>query len=373
MRRLLRMLCLMGALAAGAVAVAAEGDDGVTDLGDIKELAFGVISTESSANLRKGFDPFAEELSKKLGMPVKAFYATDYAGVIEGMRFGKVHMAWFGNKSAMEAAKRARAEIFCQTVDADGNPGYWSLILVHKDSPYQDLDGLIQDASKLSFGNGDPNSTSGYLIPTYYIWAARGIDPKKTFKDVRSANHEANAIAVANKQIDFCTNNTENLSKLQKNKPEIYNNLRFIWKSPLIPSDPICWRKDLPADLKAKIKQTFLDFGRKGDNVENELAILAAMSSGWKPFNDSTNYQLLPILEIDLVKDKKKIEAKEGLADDEKQKQVAELDTQIQDIRAFTALYEQLQKAGADEARCAEIRAKMEQAKAKNTILGTLY
>ena len=39
------------------------------------------------------------------------------------MRFNKVHVAWFGNKSAMEAVDRASGEVFAQMVNADGTPG----------------------------------------------------------------------------------------------------------------------------------------------------------------------------------------------------------------------------------------------------------
>jgi phosphonate transport system substrate-binding protein len=48
-------------------------------------------------------------------------------------------IAWFGNKSAMEAVDRAGGEVFAQTVDNEGNPGYWSLLVTHKDSPVNTL------------------------------------------------------------------------------------------------------------------------------------------------------------------------------------------------------------------------------------------
>ena len=51
------------------------------------------------------------------------------------MRFNKVQVAWYGNKSAMEAVDRANGEVFAQMVTADGSPGYWSLLIAHKDSP----------------------------------------------------------------------------------------------------------------------------------------------------------------------------------------------------------------------------------------------
>ena len=308
---------------------------------EIKELNFGIISTESTQGLRKGFEPFLEDMSKALGMKVNAFFASDYAGVIEGMRFGKVQMAWFGNKSAMEAVDRSNGEIFAQTVDKDGNPGYWSLILVHKDSPYNSIDDIVKNAKDLTFGNGDPNSTSGYLIPNYYLWAQRGIDPMKTFKRVVNSNHEANLLSVANKKVDFATNNTENLGKLQKTQPEMAAQVKPIWKSPLIPSDPLVWRKDLSRELKASIKGFVLSYGRVGPDSERQRQVLAGLSSGWAPFNESNNRQLLPIREIEIIKETLKIESKAEQSVEDKAKlaalrnQLAELQSYVQNLTKF--------------------------------------
>jgi phosphonate transport system substrate-binding protein len=307
---------------------------------DLKEITIGVIPTESSASAMKGFEPFRADMEKAVGIPVKLFIAPDYAGVIEAMRFNKVQIAWFGNKSAIEAVNRASGEVFVQTVDVNGNPGYWSLIVVHKDSPYQNIDEIIRDGKKLTFGNGDPNSTSGYLIPTYYIWGQRGIDPAKHFKLVRNANHETNLMAVANKQVDFATNNTENWDKFSQAHPDQVKNVRAIWKSPLIPSDPMVWRKDLPKEWKSKIKGFFLAYGRIGANKEQELAVLKGMSSGWAPFQDSSNHQLLPIMEINYAKDKMKLQGSDSMAAAEKTKKMAEIDQQLTQIRSYSQLIE---------------------------------
>src|SRR5215470_4364305 len=185
-----------------------------------QEVNFGIIATETTANLKSIWDPFIADMGKKTGLSVKAFFASDYAGVIEAMRFNKVQVAWFGNKSAMEAVDRASGEIFAQSVDKDGNPGYWSHIIVHKDSPFQTLDDVLKCDKSLDFGIGDPNSTSGYLVPTTFIFSAKGIDPKACFKTVRNANHEANALAVANKLVQVATNNNENLQRLAKTAPD---------------------------------------------------------------------------------------------------------------------------------------------------------
>ena len=78
-------------------------------------LNFGIISTEASQNLKVLWDPFLKDMSKALGMEVKAFFASDYAGVIEGMRFKKVDLSWIGNKGAMVMVDRANGEVFAQT------------------------------------------------------------------------------------------------------------------------------------------------------------------------------------------------------------------------------------------------------------------
>ncbi|MEJ5357805.1 MAG: phosphonate ABC transporter substrate-binding protein [Desulfobacterales bacterium] len=331
MRKTLYSLCLAAACLWSAASASAQ---------EVKELTIGIIPTEATASAMKGFEPFRADMEKALGIPVKLFIAPDYAGVIEAMRFNKVQIAWFGNKSAIEAVNRAGGEVFCQTVDVNGNPGYWSLIVVHKDSPLQSIDDILREGKNLTFGNGDPNSTSGYLIPTYYIWAQRGIEPTKHFKLVRNANHETNLMAVANKQVDFATNNTENWDKFSKAHPELIRNVRAVWKSPLIPSDPMVWRKDLPREWKSKIKGFFLAYGRLGPNKDKELEVLRNMSSGWAPFQDSSNHQLLPIMEIDLAKEKMKLEGSDTIAAAEKARKLAEIEKKLADIRSYAQLVE---------------------------------
>ena len=184
------------------------------------EINFGVISTEASMNQKKNWEPFLQEMSKATGFKVNGMYATDYAGVIEAMRFKKVQLAWFGNKSGMEAVDRANGEVFARVVARDGSVGYYSHIIVHKDSPFAKLEDILKCDKSLDFGIGDPNSTSGFLVPTAYIFAAHNIDPKTCFRTVRNANHQANAMAVANKQVAAATNNSEDLQRVAAAAPD---------------------------------------------------------------------------------------------------------------------------------------------------------
>jgi len=297
-----------------------------------EEINFGIISTESQQNLKPKWEPFLADFAKATGLEVKPFFASDYAGVIEGMRFGKVQMAWYGNKSAMEAVDRADGEVFTQSVNVDGNPGYWSVILAPKDSKLNSVEDLLKCDKSLNFGLGDPNSTSGFLVPTTFVFAANNVDPKTCFKNVTNSNHETNAMAVANGQLDAAANNTENLAILEKNNPDAFAKVKVIWKSPLIASDPIVWRKDLPEETKAKIKDFFLSYGTgktKGDEAA-EKKVLAGLD--WAPFKPSNDDQLLPIRIMELTKQIAKIQADDKLSEAEKKAEIEKLEAEKADF-----------------------------------------
>ena len=306
-------------------------------------LNFGIISTESQSQLKPAWDPFLADMSKKTGFEVKPFFASDYAGIIEGMRFGKVDIAWYGNKSAMEAVDRAKGEVFVQAMAVDGSPGYWGVLIVPQDSPIKSVDDVLKCDKSLNFGIGDPNSTSGYLVPMTFLFAANGIDPKDCFKTVRNANHETNALAVANKQVDVAANNTENMDRIKKNNPEAYAKLREIWRSPLIPGDPIVWRSDLSEEDKTRLKEFFLTYGtdKSTGNIEQEKAILKGLT--WGPFRASTNDQLLPIRIMEVEQKIGKIKGDEQLSEADKAKQVEALTAEKAGFEAKLAANEKKQ------------------------------
>lgn len=290
-----------------------------------QDINFGIISTESTQNLKADWQPLLDDLTKQTGLKVKAFFSPDYAGIIEGMRFNKVQVAWMGNKSAMEAVDRANGEVFAQMVNADGAQGYYSHLIVHKDSPLASLDDVLKNAKSLTLGNGDPNSTSGFLVPGYYAFAQNKVDPKTHFKLVRSANHETNALAVANKQVDVATNNSENLDKIKERQPEKFKDIKVVWTSPLIALDPLVLHKELPEATKAKLKTFFVNYA-KTDPREKEVVMKLSKLSGFKA---SSNAQLIPIRQLDLFGKRTKIENDTTLSDADKKAKLADIDQQL--------------------------------------------
>lgn len=296
-----------------------------------KEVNFGIISTESSANLKSAWQPLLEDLQKATGLKVNAFFAPDYAGVIEGMRFNKVQVAWMGNKSGMEAVDRANGEVFAKVTQADGAAGYWSLMLVHKDSPLKTLDDVLKARASLTLGFGDPNSTSGSLVPGYYAFAQHQVDPLKDFKRTVRANHETNMLAVVSRQVDVATVASDGLDRLKIKQPERHAELREVWRSPQIPSDPMLWRRDLDAGTKQKIRDFFLAYGREA----REKEILKTLT--FSGFVASDNYQLTPIRQLELVRERAKVEGDTTLSAQERHKKLQEIDARLAELKKTVA------------------------------------
>lgn len=297
-----------------------------------QEVTFGIISTDSSTSLKERWQPFLDDMQTATGLKIKAYFAPDYAGVIEGMRFNKVQVAWLGNKSAIEAVDRAGAEVFAQVLYANGGAGYKSLIITNVDSPIKSLDDLLKNSHEYSFGMGDPSSTSGFLVPGYYVFAMHNLDYKTAFRVVRNANHGANLLAVVNKQVDAATNNTEEMEKLEQTDPKAFAKVRVIWTSPVIPSDPFVWRKDLPADTKNKLKAFIVAYGK--DDHEKQIIKNIYNYAGFRASSDA---QLLPIRQLELFKEKRKIEDDENLSASDKTKQVHDIDTKLADLNRVIA------------------------------------
>jgi phosphonate transport system substrate-binding protein len=294
---------------------------------EVKELNFGIIATEKAGALRQMWEPFLDDMTKAVGVKVNGFYATDYAGIIEAQRFNKVQIAWYGNKSAIEAVDRANGEVFVQFVDLDGTPGYYSYLITHKDSGITSLDQVLKNGKDMSFGIGDPSSTSGTLVPSYYVFTMNNLDPKTHFKVMRSSNHEGNFLAVLNKQVDVATSNSEMTEKMKEKSPEKLEQIRILWTSPLIPRDPLVYRKDLPPSLKKKIQDFTVAYGK--DAREKEILKNMYRLAGFKA---STDAQLLPIRQLELFKDRKKFENDANMSEADKKAKLSEIDAKLANL-----------------------------------------
>lgn len=314
----------------GALALACASGAAIAQ--ERERIVFSVISTEQTEAVEALWQPFVEDMEETTGLEVELVSAIDYAGVIEAMRFGQVDVGWFSNLSGLQAIRLADAEVFAKTLYPGGQEGYRSVILVRDDSPIRTLEDLLVCDGSLSFALGDPNSTSGTLVPLAYIFAPRGIDPQSCFSQVTNANHEQTALAVVNGFVDAGTNNTTNLDRLRQTRPEALADLRILWTSPLIQTDPIVWRRDLSEEVKSELLSFFLTYGFRGDAAQREYeqAILEDLFLGG--FLPATDEHLLPIRRLELMRDLAETQASDALEEGERATRLEQVELAMREL-----------------------------------------
>ena len=296
------------------------------------EINFGVISTEASMNQKKNWEPFLQAMSKATGLKVNGFYATDYAGVIEAMRFNKIHLAWYGNKSGMEAVDRANGEVFAHIVARDGSVGYYSHVIVHKDSPFTKIDDILKCDKSLDFGIGDPNSTSGFLVPTSYIFAARNHRAQNLLQDgaqrqppgQRHGGRQQAGGRRDQQQRGPAARGGVGAGRAQPDQDHL-DLAADPARSAGVAQGSRPRRQDQALHIPAELRPH-----RLGSEIKTAKGVLADLI--WAPFHPSSDSQLIPIRVLEANKNLMKAQADEKLSADEKARQVAAIRAEIEKL-----------------------------------------
>lgn len=238
------------------------------------ELTFAVVPAENASGVSDRYAPFVEYLTKQLGVPVKLRVANDYAAVIEGQRAGNIQIAYYGPASYSKAyLTGVKTDPFVTTRNNDGAIGYYSVVYVKADSPYKQ----IQDLKGKTIGFVDPNSTSGYNAPRFFLNKA-GIDVDSFFgKSIVTGSHENAIIALEKGTVDCAANwwnadDDSNLTRMDKKGMAKKENFRIIFKSGLLPGSPYAYLSSLPDDLKHSIDKAFAEAPAKDKSAFDRLS-----------------------------------------------------------------------------------------------------
>jgi phosphonate transport system substrate-binding protein len=227
-------------------------------------VGMSAVSSESQGATEARFKDFARVFKERLGVDLKIYTASDYAGTVQALTSGQIHFASLGPAAYASAwiDSSGQVEPLAAAKEPNGDVGYHAHLIVKADSGYRGIDDL--KGHVLAWA--DPNSTSGYLVPLVSLRAA-GIEAEKHFaKTIFSGGHEQSALGVVKGQFDAAfvwgARNPLDRGVLRAMTdrgildPKL---LRVVWMSPLIPNSPITVRKDLPADMKADIRKLFLE------------------------------------------------------------------------------------------------------------------
>jgi phosphonate transport system substrate-binding protein len=214
------------------------------------KLRIGLIPSEDSQAMIESSKQVLSTLESKLGMPVEPFVATDYNGIIEALRAGKLDVAYLGPFSYVLATSVADVEAFAVAVTKKtGQSAYKSLILARKDSGIHQL----SDLKGHTFAFVDPSSASGHLFPKAGLEQA-GFDPGTLFSRVIfSGSHDASILAVANRKVDAAAVADRILANAVAKGLVKQDDFDVVWSSRPIPESPMVWRKNLDPALKQNV------------------------------------------------------------------------------------------------------------------------
>jgi phosphonate transport system substrate-binding protein len=226
-------------------------------------ISYSAVSSENEADRIARNQFLIDYLERTLGVEVEFFAASDYAGTIEAMRAGHVQFASYGTASYSRAwlVTDGNVEPLVTSLDETGGSGYHSTIWVRSDSKFES----VEDLSGASIAFADPNSTSGYLVPSFYLRRA-GMDPDSYFGTTGfSGNHEMGIMAIIEGTYDaactWWTNEKRGNPQRMAGKDMIdIDDIKMIWTSPLIPNGPIACLSNLPTQMKEDFRNAMLQF-----------------------------------------------------------------------------------------------------------------
>ena len=222
---------------------------------DYPVVSYGVISVETAVDTLKSQKAFVEYASKELGVKFKLFTAAEYAGIVNGLASGQVHVGWLGGSAYASTYMDCKCvEPIAGAQNLQGGMGYNSVLIVKSGSPYK----KYADLKGKTVARNDPHSTSGYLIPTVYFAENHG-SVDKYFKSPLSGGHQQTIVGVLNGTFDggfTWTTLGDGFGALRKMMDKGLLNrkdIRVIWTSGLIPTPPVVIQKNLPLAMKADL------------------------------------------------------------------------------------------------------------------------
>ncbi len=147
--------------------------------GPAKTLKFSAIPDQDKKNLEK-FNAIAGYLTRELGVPVEYVASSDYAASVSAFRNGDIHLAWFGGLTGVQAREFVPgAKAIAQ---GDTDPAFIAYVIAHRDAGLQPSEQFPQQLGELNFTFGEPQSTSGRLMPQYFFEKAAGLPIDQFFK-----------------------------------------------------------------------------------------------------------------------------------------------------------------------------------------------
>jgi len=215
-------------------------------------LRVSAIPDEAPTELQRKFKPLGNYLEQKLGMKVEFVPVTDYAASVEGLVNNKLDMVWFGGFTFVQAKVRSNGKVV-PLVQREEDEKFRSVFITTDKSINK-----LEDLKGKTFAFGSESSTSGHLMPRYYLLAAK-INPDADMKRIAfSGAHDATVAAVAGGKVDAGALNISVWEKLVAQGKVDPKTVRVFYTTPGYYDYNWSVRSDMNPALRKKLSDAFL-------------------------------------------------------------------------------------------------------------------
>lgn len=219
-------------------------------------LKVSAIPDEAPTELQRKFAPLGQYLEKELGMKVQFVPVTDYAAVVTALNSDKIDMAWLGGFTFVQASLHGKV---VPLVQREEDSKFTSKFIVNAAVNAKSL----KDLKGKSFAFGSASSTSGHLMPRYFL-QKEGIKPETFFKNVAySGAHDATVAWVASGKVDAGALNASVWDKLVASGKVDSSKVKLLATSPAFYDYNWTVRGNLDKKLQARITAAFLKLDPK--------------------------------------------------------------------------------------------------------------
>ncbi len=210
------------------------------------------IPDENPTELQRKFTPLGKYLESKIGMKVEFTPVTDYAATVEGLAAKKIDLVWYGGFTFVQARLKTGTAI--PIVQREEDEKFKSVFITQPNSGINSL----KDLNGKTFTFGAPSSTSGSLMPRFFLMK-EGIDPDKAFRRVAfSGAHDATALQVAGGKVDAGAMNISVFEKMLAEKKIDASQVKVFYTTPGYYDYNWTVRGDLDPALVKKLTDAFL-------------------------------------------------------------------------------------------------------------------
>lgn len=299
-------------------------------------LRFGVLPIGGPRESVEDWRPVLADMARFVGREVEGLAVSSYDGMQHLMEQRRVDVAFMSGTLAVKGVTQFDMQVLAQLARRDGSSGYRAVLIVQDKGPIVTVQDLISAPGKWRFSRGEDLSVSGYLVPELQFFAEKRILSDAHFRAIKISNHQNNALAVANDETDVATNNTADLEKFQERFPAEFAKLRVLWSSSEIPHGAILVRADLAQNIKARLRQFLLSYGRRA-GAEEERANLRRVHD-LAGFVAADNSLLRPMVDLEYRLAVRRAENAQWVSDAAKQSRLAKLRQENEkNLRKLTA------------------------------------